>query len=132
MVPECSCDAAQLKRPLQGRRTKHADGGRALTSQGRAARVFVNGPFDDDYVRVFQAIVFAIHDLGFQARHALIDDGEVPGGENIEKRYAFFEAKLPASAEAAKISMKEVRSWKYVNDVQAILAAWIRDNPSPV
>ena len=100
--------------------------------QGRAARVFVNCPFYDDYVRVFQAIVFAIHDLEFQARHALIDDGEVPGGENIAKRYAFFEAKLPASAEAAKISMKEVRSWKYVNDVQAILAAWIRDNPSPV
>ena len=77
VVPECSCDTAQLKRPLQGRRTKHADEGRALTSQGRAARVFVNCPFDDDYVRVFQAIVFAIHDLGFQARHALIDDGEV-------------------------------------------------------
>ena len=45
--------------------------------RGRAARVFVNCPFDDDYVRVFRAIVFAIHDLGFQARHALIDDGEV-------------------------------------------------------
>ena len=217
MVPECSCDAAQLKRPHQGRRTKHADEGRALTtSQGRAARVFVNCPFDDDYVCVFRAIVFAIHDLGFQARRAQIDDGEVVhvqrihaeskgslystrdisqvepggtlqlprfnmpfepgiarsmhaagrplhhmlllekepnlhnasmsdaagmdakihagepalafeavraffrtksdtgrpmrGGENIAKRYALFEAKLPASAAAAKISKKEVRS----------------------
>jgi len=44
--------------------------------RGRAARVFVNCPFDDDYVRAFQAIVFAIHDLGFQARHALIDDAK--------------------------------------------------------
>ena len=77
MVPECSCDAAQLKRPLKGRRTKHADEGRGLTAQGRAARVFVYRPFDDDCVRFFQAIVFAIHDLGFQARHALIDNGEV-------------------------------------------------------
>ena len=205
--------------------------------QGRAARVFVNCPFDDD-VRVFQAIVFAIHDPGFQARHALIDDGEVvhvqrihaelkgslysihdisqvelvgtmqlprfnmpfeagiaysmhaagrplhhmllpekepyrhnasmsdaagmdaqihagdpalaieevraflrtksdtgrpmPGGENIAKRYTLLEAKLPAAAKARKISLKEVKSWKYVNDVQAIMATWIRDNPSPI
>jgi len=55
----------------------------------------------------------------------------IPGGEDIAKRYALFEAKLPASAKAGKISMKEVRSWKYVNDVQAIMATWIRDNPSP-
>jgi len=56
----------------------------------------------------------------------------MPGGEDIAKRYALFEAKLPASAKVGKISMKEVRSWKYVNDVQAIMATWIWDNPSPV
>ena len=36
----------------------------------------------------------------------------MPGGENIAKRYALFEAKLPASAKAAKTSLKEVKSWK--------------------
>ena len=40
----------------------------------RELRVFVNCPFDDKYIPIFHAIVFAIHDLGFQARHALIDN----------------------------------------------------------
>jgi hypothetical protein len=40
----------------------------------RELRVFVNCPFDDKYLPIFHAIVFAIHDLGFQARHALIDN----------------------------------------------------------
>ena len=40
----------------------------------RAERVFINCPFDSRYLPLFHAIVFAIHDLGFQARHALIDD----------------------------------------------------------
>ena len=56
----------------------------------------------------------------------------MPGGEDIAKRYTLFEAKLPAAAKARKISLKEVKSWKYVNDVQAIMATWIRDNPSPI
>ena len=40
----------------------------------RELRVFVNCPFDDKYIPIFHAIIFAIHDLGFQARHALIDN----------------------------------------------------------
>ena len=36
--------------------------------------VFINCPFDKLYKPIFDAIVFAIHDLGFVARHALIDD----------------------------------------------------------
>lgn len=56
----------------------------------------------------------------------------MPGGEDIAKRYALFEAKLPAAAKARKISLKEVKSWRYVNDVQAIMASWIHANPSPV
>lgn len=39
-------------------------------------RVFINCPFDDAYKPLFDAIVFAIHDLGFQARHALIDNSK--------------------------------------------------------
>ena len=54
-----------------------ADEGPGLAVQGRAARVFVNCPLNDDSVRTFQAIVFAIHGLGLQARHALIDDSKV-------------------------------------------------------
>lgn len=45
-----------------------------MASLARDSRVFVNCPFDEKYVGLFHAIVFAIHDLGFQARHALIDD----------------------------------------------------------
>ena len=41
-----------------------------------ARNVFVNCPFDHAYKPLFDAAIFAIHDLGFQARHALIDDGE--------------------------------------------------------
>jgi hypothetical protein len=47
---------------------------RALPSV-RAARVFINCPFDKAYKELFDAAVFAIHDLGFQARHALINVG---------------------------------------------------------
>ena len=42
----------------------------------RDSRVFVNCPFDSRYIGILHAIIFAIHDLGFQARHALIDDSE--------------------------------------------------------
>ena len=38
--------------------------------------VFINCPFDHTYKPIFDAIVFAVHDLGFVARSALeIDDG---------------------------------------------------------
>jgi hypothetical protein len=37
--------------------------------------VFLNCPFDDDYAALFDAIVFTVHDCGFQARCALeVDD----------------------------------------------------------
>ncbi len=38
--------------------------------------VFINCPFDEDYVELFDTAVFAVHDCGFIARSALeIDDG---------------------------------------------------------
>ena len=45
----------------------------------RSKDVFINCPFDDKYKPIFDAIVFAVRDLGFIARCALeIDDaGEV-------------------------------------------------------
>ena len=41
--------------------------------------VFINCPFDEEYEKLFQALVFAIHDCGFVARCALeaSDSGEV-------------------------------------------------------
>jgi hypothetical protein len=42
------------------------------------SRVFLNVPFDRRYERIFRAIVFAVHDCGFQARCALESDD---GGE---------------------------------------------------
>jgi hypothetical protein len=47
-----------------------------MASAPRDSRVFVNCPFDPRYIGIFHAIIFAIHDLGFQARHALIDDSD--------------------------------------------------------
>lgn len=47
------------------------------SAPARDLRVFVNCPFDDKYIKIFHAIVFAIHDVGFQARHALIDNSSV-------------------------------------------------------
>lgn len=38
--------------------------------------VFINCPFDKRYKPLFDAIVFAVHDLGFQARHAMVDDDD--------------------------------------------------------
>lgn len=46
-------------------------------------RVFLNCPFDDQFKSLFDAIVFTIHDLGFQARHALIDDSNAIRVERI-------------------------------------------------
>ena len=35
-------------------------------------RVFINCPFDSQYKSLFDAIIFAVLDLGFDARHALV------------------------------------------------------------
>ncbi|CAM4066958.1 hypothetical protein [Roseateles saccharophilus] len=51
-------------------------------------RVFINCPFDDEYKPLFDAIVFTIHDLGFQARHALIDNSSVIRVERIATEIA--------------------------------------------
>jgi len=45
-------------------------------TQPRLTNVFVNCPFDSSYKPLLDATIFAIHDLGFKARHALIDDGD--------------------------------------------------------
>jgi hypothetical protein len=40
----------------------------------KSSHVFINCPFDADYRPIFNAIVFAVYDLGFVARCALEDD----------------------------------------------------------
>jgi hypothetical protein len=199
-------------------------------------RVFLNCPFDSKYKPLFDAAVFTIHDLGFQARHALIDNATpvrltriaeeiqrakytvhdlsrvetsgklklprfnmpfeagmayamqqaaraqaakhflildaspyryqaalsdvagldpkihnndpalvvkairnflvaksgvvgVPGHTYIAKRQALFFAKLPVLAGALHISLREIKSWEYVNDLQALIVKWIGQNP---
>ena len=51
-------------------------------------RVFLNCPFDTQFKPLFDAIVFTIHDLGFQARHALIDNSNVVRVERIASELA--------------------------------------------
>ena len=198
--------------------------------------VFLNCPFDAKYKALFDAAVFAIHDLGFRARHALIDDGNArlariaveiakscysihdlsrvelggklkmprfnmpfeagiayamhqfprsaarphhlllldsipyryqaslsdaggldpkthgneprrivanireflartsgatgfPGGAMIWRRSGLFIGKLKDAAKQQGVTLKELESWEYVNDLQTLMAKWIRDNP---
>lgn len=201
-----------------------------------AKKVFVNCPFDKAYKPIFDSIIFAIHDLGFEARHALIDNsnavrllrisseiqscrysihdisrvesggtlklprfnmpfeaglgyllhetsqepnkhhlllldskpyryqaslsdvggldakihngdqktaisavrsflvaksgaqGNWPGGGHIWKRFNLFQELLRSSARARNISLPELKSWQYVNDLQAMIAQWIKAN----
>lgn len=51
-------------------------------------RVFLNCPLDAKFKPLFDAIVFTIHDLGFQARHALIDNSNVVRVERIANEIA--------------------------------------------
>lgn len=197
-------------------------------------RVFINCPFDTDFKPMFDAIVFAIHDLGFQARHALIDEGkavrieritqelvnskfslhdlsrvelddnklprfnmpfeagiayalhalkparrehhlcvlesekfryqascsdlagldpkahnndpakaiecvrdflrkkaaiELPGATHVARRFDVFSNLLAATAHPT-ISLHELKSWSYVNDLQKIMVDWIETNPT--
>lgn len=200
-----------------------------------SSRIFVNCPFDTRYKPIFDAIVFTIHDLGFQARHALIDNSAVvrveriaieiascqfsihdmsrvqlgknklprfnmpfeagmayivhamqpcgvehhmgvldampyqyqasisdlagldpkvhandplqaigcvrdfvrrksgrvmPGAAHVRKRYQAFQALLRSSARKNKMSVAELKTWNYVNDLQALMADWITANPA--
>jgi hypothetical protein len=52
-----------------------------------------------------------------------------PGAAHIWKRYGLFLARLPAAARDQHITMRELRSWDYVKDLQAMMAAWISSNP---
>lgn len=52
------------------------------------SRVFINCPFDAKFKPIFDAMVFAVHDLGFLARHALIDDSTVVRVERIAAELA--------------------------------------------
>lgn len=45
-----------------------------MTSSLRSNHVFINCPFDAGYRPIFNAIVFAVYDLGFVARCALEED----------------------------------------------------------
>ena len=46
-----------------------------VRARSRSTDVFINCPFDDTYKPIFEAIVFAVYDLGFVARCALeVDD----------------------------------------------------------
>ena len=45
--------------------------------------VFINCPFDDDYLRLFRAIIFTIHVLGFNVRCALEESNA--GNTRIDK-----------------------------------------------
>ncbi|WP_379655654.1 hypothetical protein [Pseudoxanthomonas sp. UC19_8] len=203
-----------------------------------AKKVFLNCPFDVSYKPIFDSVIFAIHDLGFEARHALIDNanavrllrisaeiqsckysihdisrvesggslrlprfnmpfeagvgyllhetsiepdkhhfllldsepyryhaslsdaagldakvhggdqkkainavrsflvaksgaqgGGFQGGSHIWKRFNLFQQLLRSTARTRNISLPELKSWSYVNDLQAMMAEWVGNNP---
>jgi len=53
--------------------------GKILSPANYNINVFINCPFDDDYLPLMEALIFAVHDCGFIARSALEseDSGEV-------------------------------------------------------
>ena len=68
-------------------------------------RVFLNCPFDTKFKPLFDAIVFTIHDLGFQGT-------------------------LAVAAKKNKVKLSELKSWNYASDLQDLMASWILQNPS--
>jgi hypothetical protein len=55
-----------------------------MAARGYDYDVFINCPFDPDYHPMLDALVFAVHDFGFQARCTLeIDDSGRVRMENI-------------------------------------------------
>ena len=58
---------------MANRRVAGASGARPPAPYGRS--VFVNCPFDADYLPLLHALVFAIHDCGYLARLAIEDTG---------------------------------------------------------
>lgn len=58
---------------MANRRAAGASGARPPAPYGRS--VFVNCPFDADYLSLLHALVFSIHDCGYLARLAIEDTG---------------------------------------------------------
>lgn len=57
-----------------------------MSSRASSKDVFINCPFDDSYKPLFDAIVFAVYELGFVARCALeIDDASEVRLEKIKR-----------------------------------------------
>lgn len=53
------------------------------------------------------------------------------GGKLVSKRYALFLTLLRRFVRP-RLTVPEVKSWGYVNDMQAIMAEWIKSNPPPL
>ncbi len=47
----------------------------------------------------------------------------------IQRRYLMFSADLTAKAKQMKLSERLLRSWDYAQDLQVVMAGWIRENP---
>lgn len=60
-----------------------------MAGEASADDVFINCPFDNDFVPTFRALIFAIMACGFRPRSAReLDDG---GQTRIEKIYGLIE-----------------------------------------
>lgn len=75
---------------MPGAKSSRTSKARAESRATYDERVFLNVPFDDEYLPIFHALVFAAHDCGLQARCALEShDGSVV---RIDKLYRIMDA----------------------------------------
>lgn len=105
-------------------------------------RVFINCPFDNDYLPLLQAIAFAVIDCGFSPRLAI---QEVNGRLRLEKMIDLMRAsrlsihdisrlpaapgELPGAVSLAKLSAGEILSFDYLSDLVELMADWIKARP---
>jgi hypothetical protein len=86
----------------------------------RRNHVFINCPFDNTYKPIFDAIVFAIYDLGFVARSSL----EIDDGAEIVERYNRFVNDLPALCTALHRKPDDLT----FGDLSETIEAWLQAN----
>lgn len=53
---------------------------------------------------------------------------DIPGAEQIARRYMQFRRELPVILKGAKVSAAELRSWEYFIDYRQFVAAWLEAN----
>ena len=87
--------------------------------------VFINCPFDGEYIPIFNSILFTVFDCGYIPRCAqeLDDSSEVRS--EILRRYRLFISELPNLCGKLKLTVDEMT----FTDYTSIIPVWLKQNP---